>query len=88
VYAEVLDEGLEREIDGIHASLAAAGLARVARREKPYVPHLVLGEAAQGKAFNLSEQDLIIEAFGRVLPEHVDAEGWESYPFDIFDTEQ
>jgi hypothetical protein len=88
VYAEVYDEGLEGEIDGIHASLAAAGLTRIARGERPYVPHLVLGEAAEGKGFNPSEQGLIVEAFGQILPEHVDVEGWESYPFDIFEVER
>jgi hypothetical protein len=85
VYAEVHHEDLEREIDGIHSALAIAGLRGVARREKPFVPHLTLGEVAGYRGFSREEQTVMIEAYEQELPETFGVEGWETYPFDIFD---
>jgi hypothetical protein len=85
VVARVESEALEGEIDAIHAALATAGLKGIATREKPHVPHLTLGQAAQGKMFSAAEQADMIATLERTLPEEIEVQGWRSYPFDIFE---
>jgi hypothetical protein len=86
VYVAVLSHELEEEIDAIHGILGSIGIRGIAKKEKPFVPHMTLGEVEQGKALSRVEQKHVIERLSEDLPGIAQVDPWDVYPDDVFDT--
>jgi hypothetical protein len=84
VYADIIHEGLEGEIDAIHAALGAAGVRHIARREEPPVPHLAFMTRVGGAALTALEQEEMRLQLHQAVPTEFDLNKWDILPNDIF----
>lgn len=83
LYAAILSEEINEEIDAIHAILGSVGLKGIAKTEKPFVPHLTLGDVGPGERLSHVEQKHIKEKLEVGLPQTAFVQPWDVYPHDI-----
>lgn len=84
IYVPVKSERVENEVEVIARALGSVGLRTQSKKRSLEVPHLTLGVAEQGERLSLTEERHVIQTLDELVPETMQAEGWDVYPFDPF----
>lgn len=85
IFAKIISPEVEAEIDEIHEALGRVGLKSISKKEKPFVPHMTLGETSKGNRLSNTEQRHVKHMLEDTLPFVLELEEWDVYPDDVFE---